>query len=174
MTSILCAVDILGLDPIEILIHMLNFVLLVVGMRFLLYKPVKKFMAKRDEDYKKAAEDHKKALEETTKLRAVCDNVVVEARTQAVLITEEAAAAAKLQAEEIIKKGNDEARSLVEKAKKDIADEQQKAKEALAGAATELAVEIAGKLLEREVSASDNDAAIDALVNDFKSGSTEE
>ena len=44
----------LGLTVQEFLLHLLNFVILFVALFFLLYKPVKKFMRKRKEDYEEA------------------------------------------------------------------------------------------------------------------------
>ena len=39
----------LNIDWQQILLHALNFVILVGGLYFLLFNPVKKFMAKREE-----------------------------------------------------------------------------------------------------------------------------
>ena len=50
----------LNIDWQQILLHLLNFAILACGLYFLLYKPVKSFMAKREEHYKqidKAAEE---------------------------------------------------------------------------------------------------------------------
>lgn len=42
----------LNIDPQQILLHWMNLAILVGGLYFLLYKPVKQFMAKREEYYK--------------------------------------------------------------------------------------------------------------------------
>lgn len=42
----------LNIDPQQILLHWMNLAILVGGLYFLLYKPVKQFMAKRDEHYR--------------------------------------------------------------------------------------------------------------------------
>lgn len=42
----------LNIDWQQILLHLLNFVILAGGLYFLLYKPVKQFMAKREEHYR--------------------------------------------------------------------------------------------------------------------------
>ena len=41
----------LNIDWQQILLHLLNFLILAVGLYFILYKPVKKFMKKREVDY---------------------------------------------------------------------------------------------------------------------------
>ena len=42
----------LNIDFQQILLHLFNFTLLFFGLYFLLYKPVKQFMQKREEHYK--------------------------------------------------------------------------------------------------------------------------
>ena len=55
----------LNIDWQQILLHLLNFAILAGGLYFLLYKPVKSFMAKREQHYKEidetAANDRKEA-----------------------------------------------------------------------------------------------------------------
>lgn len=52
----------LNIDCQQILLHLLNFVILVGGLYFLLYSPVKKFMQKRKEHYDKMDNDAKTNL----------------------------------------------------------------------------------------------------------------
>ena len=54
----------LNIDWQQILLHAFNFIILAAGLTFLLFKPVKKFMAAREESYKKAAEEHRQKLDE--------------------------------------------------------------------------------------------------------------
>ena len=43
----------LNIDWQQILLHVFNFVILVGGLYFLLYNPIRKFIAKREEHYRK-------------------------------------------------------------------------------------------------------------------------
>ncbi len=54
----------LNINLQQILLHMLNFVILIGGLYILLFKPVKDFMDKRQAAYKKADDDAKKAISE--------------------------------------------------------------------------------------------------------------
>ena len=58
----------LNIDWQQILLHAFNFIILAAGLTFLLFKPVKKFMAAREESYKKAAEEHRQKLDELESL----------------------------------------------------------------------------------------------------------
>ena len=80
----------LNIDFVQILLHLLNFVILAGGLTFLLFKPVSKFMEerrKRCEDQaretaEKAAENEKLKLEYEEKLKNV-DAEISDMRTQA-------------------------------------------------------------------------------------------
>lgn len=47
----------------QILLHLLNLVILIVGLYLILYKPVKKFMKKREDAYKEREENTRAALD---------------------------------------------------------------------------------------------------------------
>ncbi|HHT82869.1 MAG: F0F1 ATP synthase subunit B [Christensenellales bacterium] len=167
MIAYICAMP-LGLDFVEILLHMFNFALLLIGIRFLLYKPIKKFMAKREEEYKKAEEDKKKAEVEAQIKKKEAQLLMDEAKQKAVKISEEAAAAVEARQKEIIESAHQEAEEILEKARQEIQHEQQKAKEQMIYSVAELAADIASHILEREVNAEDNDKAIATLLEEWK------
>ena len=54
----------LNINIQQILLHLLNFVILFAILYFLLYNPVKKFMEKRTEEYKKMDDSAKQNLAE--------------------------------------------------------------------------------------------------------------
>ena len=85
----------LNIDWQQILLHLFNFIILAAGLSFLLFKPVKKFMAQREESYKKAAAEHARKLEETETLEkerqvkiAALDSDLTEREKQALSVTE--------------------------------------------------------------------------------------
>ena len=59
----------LNIDWQQILLHLLNFVILAGGLYFILYKPVKEFMAKREQQYKELEEKAKRDREDAEELR---------------------------------------------------------------------------------------------------------
>lgn len=169
MSIILCAEGSmpLGLDPLEVLLHLLNLAILVVAVRFLLYKPIKKFMDARKEAYKKEAEEGKKQMEEGLKLKEEGLQLIEKAQDDAVRLSEEATASALLQAEEIRLEAEKEAKLILENARKDAEAYQREQKEELGREVGELAMQMASKILEREVTFADNDAVIDSLISEW-------
>ena len=59
----------LNIDWQQILLHLLNFAILAGGLYFLLYKPVKDFMAKREQYYKDLGEAAEKDRADAAALR---------------------------------------------------------------------------------------------------------
>ena len=60
----------LNIDWQQILLHVLNFVILFGGLYFLLYKPVKNFMAKREAHYAEMAQKAQSELDSAEKIQA--------------------------------------------------------------------------------------------------------
>ena len=54
----------LNIDIQQILLHMLNFVILFAVLYFVLYKPVRNFMDRRDEDFNEKNDRANRAMEE--------------------------------------------------------------------------------------------------------------
>ena len=128
----------LNIDWQQILLHMLNFVILAGGLYFILYKPVKSFMAKREQHYKEmndAAEANRAeaaALRKATqeKYDAAVDEIVHmrtkasdeieaekqrllgEARAEARRILETAGKTAEMRSKKALADSNDEIRAI--------------------------------------------------------------
>ena len=137
----------LNIDWQQILLHLFNFVILFGGLYFLLYKPVKKFMAKREEHYKEIDDKTNNVLADAEKLKAdytlkleEADETIRNRRLESQREAKEAADAkideAKAQAEKIISNAKADAQRCKDKI---IEQSQEEIKE--------LAVKAAEKLL---------------------------
>ena len=158
-----------GIDITKILLHLLNFVILAVGLTFLLYKPILKFIKKRQEDIKSniekgetmQAEAEQKRQEYQEKLDAVDEEVSA--------IKKAAEADARDLAKEIIDQANADAVNIKEKAK---VDAQEIQKQALADAKEQIAdavISLTEELVDREISREDNERIIDNSLKQWKS-----
>ena len=140
----------LNIDWQQILLHALNFVILVGGLYFLLYKPVKKFMAQREAHYRTMDEQAKQALREAEQLKAdyqnqlgATDTEISRKKTQAQQEVEQSVqqqlADARTQADKIVA----DAQKAADRAHEKMLTEAQKE-------LTDLAVEATKKLLFKE------------------------
>ncbi len=60
----------LGLTLQNFLLHLLNFVILVVVLGLLVYRPMKKFMTEREEKYRSAKEEYDRLKKEIEELKS--------------------------------------------------------------------------------------------------------
>ena len=157
----------LNIDFLQILLHLLNFTLLFAGLYFLLYKPVKQFMQKREDHYKEmqtAADDMLKNAQESqaeyeTKLRAIDDEIAAKKRANAIeleKVRREKTEAAEKEAAKILEDAKAEGRAvrdqIVSGARSQI---------------TEMVEEIARKTLISEDESTTFDAFLDAAEKDL-------
>lgn len=158
----------LGLNFLEILIHMFNLAVLLVGIRFLLYKPVKKYMDKRAAQYKQAEEESEQKKREAQDLKLQYEKLLEDSRQSAVTVAKEAAASAMIQADEIIEAAKAEADLHLRRAQEEIKHMEALQKEALSDAVSDLAVDMASRILQREITPKDNDEIIDNILRTWK------
>ena len=81
----------LNIDWQQILLHLLNFAILAGGLYLLLYKPVKAFMAKREDWYQAQADEAEKTRQEAEALKAAAQAQTDAAAEKLVLSSDSAA-----------------------------------------------------------------------------------
>lgn len=157
----------LGIDGMKILLHLMNFLILMIGVTLLVYKPVKKFIEKRQNEIKEQYESNEQAKKEAEELNLLyheklenVDNEIMvrrlEAERVAHTIKENATSEAAKKAEEIINRAELESQEIK--------------KETISGIKTQVAdvaVAIAKALIEKEISAEENDKIIDQCIDDW-------
>lgn len=72
----------LNIDFVQILLHMLNFVILAGGLTFLLFKPVSGFLEKRRTYFAELEQSNKQSAEENERLRAEYENKLRDAEAE--------------------------------------------------------------------------------------------
>jgi len=149
------------LDFIEIGIHIVNVIILFFLLRWLLFKPVSKFLKKREDGFEtrvKTVEDREK---EIAAIKAEYDRLMEEAQDQAASIINKSNEMAKAHSRELIDNTKERAKDLLDRSRREIEQEKRLAKQELKTEIAEMAVSIAEKVLQREVSLEDNKKIID-------------
>jgi len=139
-----------------ILLTILNFVLLVVVLSALLWKPMTKFLDERArtiEESLQIAEENKRRAE---KLKDEHDQIIKEARTKATEIVDTAMSNASNESRELINQAKQQSHSIVESAKDEILLEADNIKKELREEVASMTVALAGKILEREINEKDH------------------
>ncbi|MFA5562339.1 MAG: ATP synthase F0 subunit B [Eubacteriales bacterium] len=157
----------LNIDWLQILLHLFNFVILAGGLTLLLYVPVTRFMAGRQGRFEQREQDLARReatlADKERQYAELCRQAEDKQRAQ-----DEAAEA---QRRALLEASEAEARQAAEgilaQARADARREREQALSNIREEVTELALLIAQGILEREISAEENAALIDACLSDW-------
>ena len=116
----------LNIDVLQILLHVFNFIILFGGLYIILYKPVRDFMEKREEFYKKQDEDAKAGVAEAEKLKGEYEEKLKKADEE--IEANRRAAEARINEYETMKKkeASEEAQRIIGKAKQNAEAERER------------------------------------------------
>ena len=142
-----------------------NLFIQVFLIKKFLFKPVREILAKRqakaDADIKEAAE----AKEEAAAIKSEYEQNMLEAKEKANELLAAAQKNATEKSDAIIKEASAQAASIKQKAESDIAQERRKAVNELKDEIGSMAMEIAGKVIEREINEKDHKMLIDEFIS---------
>ena len=165
--------DVISVNIWTILISLLNLVLLYLILRHFLFQPVKKILADRqktvDEDYRKAAEARDAAEADRKQYEAKLASADDEAADRLRIAAERAHRAE----ESILADANQRAADTLRRADEDIAYERKRAVNEIKNEISGLSVDIAEKLLEREINENDHRELIDRFLQDIGTSDNE-
>ncbi|MDD3382901.1 MAG: ATP synthase F0 subunit B [Bacilli bacterium] len=158
----------LGLSFEEILLHLLNFAVLLVAVRFLLWKPVKKIMDKRKQEYIKAKEDSVRMVKEAEELKTEYSTLVDNIEKEKAEIITKALSEAEIRAEAIIIKSKEHAENIITSAKEVAKSDAIQAEKDFEKEIATLAIDIASKVIDREINQKDNEKLIENYLNQWE------
>ena len=162
--------EVFGLDWKSMLFYIVNFLILLGAMIGLLYKPVKNMLKNKRESLDSAFAENEKLKEESAKSKAEYEKLTEDAKLENARVAATVAAAAQEKADAIIEEAQEQAKSIVAAAKKESATQMEQLKGEYRDSVNTLAVQIAEKLLEREISSADNDELIEQVLSDWENG----
>jgi F-type H+-transporting ATPase subunit b len=151
----------MDLNPLDILYHIINIVFLYILLRFIIYKPVRRFLNERAERIQKQIEDAAAMEKAAAEARAELDGRIANADETVRLMVQEGEKKAAAKADEIIAEAKKQAENILNEAQAQAQDEARRIIETMQDQIADVAVEIAGRILQREVSLEDNRAAVD-------------
>ena len=141
---------------IDIVEHILNIIVLYVILRALLYKPVLNFMKKREQGFEQQRQDINQKMESAQKLKSEYETSLAGAKSEAQETIREGVQRADTAAKEIMEKAEQDGKALLTQAREQAQREQREVETAMKNEVTTLAIGLASKILEREISIDDN------------------
>ncbi len=172
MTFLCEASDILtklGLDWKSILFYVVNFLILFGLLIALLYKPVKKMLENKRKSLDDIYAENEKLKAENDSRKAEYDKMVADMKLENARVAAKVAAAAQERADAVLSEAKQQADSIVAIAKREAATQTEQLKSEYRDSVNTLAVQIAQKLLEREISDKDNAVLIEQVLSDWES-----
>jgi F-type H+-transporting ATPase subunit b len=144
------------LNPLDLVIHIVNIVVLFFLLRLILYKPVARFLSERSERINKQLSDAENKLKEAEEMKLEYQRQLDRAEAQEHDIVRGAEAKAAQEASAIIADANSRAEKIIAEAQDRIEKEKKRAVEQMQVEIAQLAIDIAARILKREVNAADS------------------
>lgn len=155
----------LGIELQSILLHLVNMAIVFLIVWKLMYKPISRYMEQRKNQIKKQIEEAAAKQSEAEQLKARYDDMVLNAQSLAADLIEKSKYAADEQARQIVAAAQTSASEYMSRSKRDVQVLKSRAKEEMRGEITDMAVQIARKILKREVSPEDNKEIIESYFS---------
>ena len=156
--------DLVTIIPWNFVATICNLLIQMYLIKRFLFKPINEMLAKRKEAADAEIRDAEKAKTEAEAIKAEYEQNMLEAKERANEILSNAQKTAALQSEEVVREANRQAAAIKAKAESDIAQEKRKAVNEIKDEIGGMAVEIAGKVIEREISEADHAKLIDEFI----------
>ena len=156
--------ELVGLVPWTFVAQICNLFIQVYLIKRFLFKPVNEMLEKRKTLADAQIREAEKAKADADAIKTEYEQNMKEAKEKANEILTTAQRTAALQSEEVLKEAASQAAALKSKAESDIAQEKRKAVNEIKDEIGGMAVEIAGKVIEREISEEDHTKLIDEFI----------
>lgn len=157
-------------NPWDALAVFLAFIILLLVVFFVAYKPVKKLLKKRGDYVEEKIKSAESKELEATRLLEDANNEIKEKKIEAMGIVEKAKEDANKERQAILEKAKQEKEAEIKKAKEEIAQEIEASKDEIHREIVSVAIDASSKVLEREVTKKDNEKLIDSFIDDLKEG----
>lgn len=156
--------EFVSLAPWTLIFQICNLLLLMLLMKKFLFKPVQNILNKRRQVLEDIFEEANANRESAAQMKAEYTQKMSQAREEADAVVRRAVDEAGRRSDEIITEAQQAAAYVKKKAQADIEQERRSAFDALKGDISGMAVDIAEKMVGREINAQDQQALIDDFL----------
>lgn len=154
----------MNLTPINFLYHIINLLILYFFLRWLLYKPVLKFMQKRRENMQEQKKNIENSASEALNLKNEYTEKMNMLEKESQTILEQARELAQGQSEKILEETRQQLNDDVTKSKNQMDWERKKIFDDLKSESVILAIDLSKKIIQREITIEDHRKIIDDFI----------
>lgn len=144
--------------------HLCNLLILTLLVKKFLFKPVQKILAERQAAADAVMAEARAARQEAETMQAEYEQSIAGARDEAARIVNDATSAASQRSEALLAEAQAAARRLKAQAESEIEQERKKALNEVKDEIGGMAMDIASKVVEREIREQDHQALIDEFI----------
>ena len=148
---------------LEIILYIVNIIILFFFLRWLLYKPIARFLSNRTNEIQKQIDEAAQKYSDAEQLKAKYDEMMENAQDLATELINKSKSVADEQARQIVAEAEESADEIRTRTEKHIESQKQQAVLEMRQEVTRMAIQIAEKVLQREVSYEDNKN----IINEF-------
>lgn len=156
--------DLVSIVPWEIITQLINLLLLFLLLKHFLFKPVQNILNARQAEIDKSYADAETAQTRAEELRDEYEKRISDAKAEAADIAKAASRKAQVHYDEVVGTAKADAARLREKAEAQIEQEKKKAMNELKDEISGIAVDIASKVVEREIDEKDHEELISEFI----------
>ncbi|MBQ8719454.1 MAG: F0F1 ATP synthase subunit B [Clostridia bacterium] len=144
-----------------------NLLILYLFLKKLLFKPVKNMIDKRQKEIDDMYTDAESSRESASKLKAEYEEKISHANEESEDILKKAVRRAQLREEEILKEADEKAARTLERAEEQIELEKKRALNEVKNEVSDIAICLAGAVIERDVDEASHKDFIDEFIRDM-------
>lgn len=156
--------SVVGVNPWTALFTFCNMIITFLLLKKFLFKPVKKMIDDRQKEVDDIYADAKKSKDEAQALQAQYSAQLKDAKSERDEILKNATLRAQAQQQKILDEATKTASAIRQKAEKDIAQEKQRALNEVKNEISDIAMEIASKVVEKEVRSQDHETLVEEFI----------
>jgi len=158
------SLDIISINVWNILISLLNLLLIYLIIKKFLFKRVQKVMNERQSQVEKIYSDADESRNSANQMKQEYEQHLASARQEADAMIKNATQAAQRKSDEIVAEANNQANHVKQKAEAEIEQQKKQMLKDVRSEISGLAVDIASKVVEREISQKDYDGFVDEFI----------
>ena len=158
------SLDIISVNIWQILISLINLLILFLILKKFLFKPVQNMMSAREAQVNKVYSDADARLEKATQMKQEYEKRLSEARDEADSLVKNATNTAQKRGDQLLSDAQQQASRLKQKAQEEIEQQKKQMLNEVRQDISGLAVDIAAKVIEREINQGDYDAFVDEFI----------
>ncbi|MBO4467783.1 MAG: F0F1 ATP synthase subunit B [Clostridia bacterium] len=151
---------------VDLLLNVINIVVLFIIVKALVYKPVKKFLDQRNQRIKDETAEAQKLTDAANETLSQKDSILEESREKGEAIAADIYKKAQQKANTIIAKAESDAKAMKEKAQSEIDAQKEDMIKSSKDDIADLSIEIAEKILQREVNKEDNKKIVEEFFKE--------